>query len=169
MKNKLLIIIAAAGMILFFRPLLVMALLVVIGACSTFYKRYVNIGFDFELCTIGAIVAGVVYSPLAGFLVGFISMLLGLILNLLFFKNIFFAFMKTTAIALIGACAAFVPEQFLVAYGALMVLLSDVVFCSVAAYAGGNKGKLAMVALTHTMMVYAVARVALLPLIRVVG
>lgn len=151
-----------------FRSLLVISLLIVVGACSTYYKRYVNIGFDFELCSFGAIVAGVVYGPGYGFLVGFLSMMIGLILNLLFFKNIFFALLKSLAIAVIGLLAAFVPLTVLVPYSACMVLFTDVVFCSIAAVAGGNKGKLAMVALTHTMMVYVFARSFLEPAIAVV-
>ncbi len=151
-----------------FKPLLVVTLLIIIGAGSTYYKRYVNIGFDFELCSFSAIVAGAVYGPGYGFVVGFASMLIGLVLNLLFFKNILFAVLKTTAIAIVGALAAFVPLTLLVPYSALMIFVTDLLFCSVAAFAGGNKGKLTMVALTHTLMVYVFARSFLEPAIAAV-
>ncbi len=163
--------IMASGIILmgllFFRPILLTALLIAIGAVSIIYKRWVSIGIDLELCSLCALAVGTAYGATAGAVSGGLSMLLALSLNGHALENPLFAAIKIATVAGLGTIASVFASSNLVLIAGIYTFVADAIFVAIALQTGGNAGKLIVFLLTHTLIVIYQLKL-LLPLVRVV-
>lgn len=149
--------IVLSGMLLlaliFFRPVVLMAILIAIGAVSIIYKRWVSIGVDLEMCSLCAVAIGVAYGATAGAVSGGVSMLLALILNGHALENPFFATIKIVTITGLGILASTFAASNFVLIAGVYTFVADVIFVAIALQTGGNAGKLIVFLLTHTLIV----------------
>lgn len=139
--------------LIFFRPLVIMVILIAIGAISIIYKRWVSIGIDLEMCSFCAVAVGAAYGATAGAVSGGISMLLALILNGHALENPFFTAIKIVSVAGLGILASLFSAGNLVLVPGIYTFVADAIFVAIALQTGGNAGKLIVFILTHTLIV----------------
>lgn len=168
-KKTLIIGAIAIAAAIMFKSFLIMLLLIIVSAASTFYKRWLTIDLDFELCTFAALVAGAAYGPAAGFFVGAAGTFIGLIINLQFFRNVIFSVIRTVSIALIGLFAGLIGTQHMIVYAILATILFDIIFCLLASTMGGNPANLGIYMITHVLIVYGLLRAFFHPVVSLIG
>jgi hypothetical protein len=139
--------------LLFFRPVVMTAILVAIGAVSIIYKRWVSVGIDLEMCSFCAVAVGSTYGAVAGAFSGGVSILLALILNGHAMQNPLFAAIKVVTVALLGILAAIFATGNLVLLGGVYTFIADLAFVLIALQTGGNPGNLFVGLLTHALIV----------------
>lgn len=137
----------------FFRPILMTAILIAIGAVSIIYKRWVSIGIDLEMCSFCAVAVGSSYGATAGAISGAVSMLLALALNGHAMQNPFFAAIKIVTVAILGVLTSLFATSNLVLLGGVYTFIADAIFVLIALQTGGNPGRLLVGLLTHTFIV----------------
>lgn len=153
--------------LILFRPLIASLFLIALGAISIFYKRYISIGIDLELCSLCAVAIGSTYGMTAGAVSGGFSILLALLLNGHFMENPFFAAIKTISYVGLGILAGIFAASNLALIAGIYTFVADAIFVVIALQTGGNAGKLVVFLLTHTLIVIYQLKL-LLPLARAV-
>ena len=153
--------------LMFFRPAVMIAILIAIGAVSIIYKRWVSIGVDFEMCSFCAVAVGIAYGATAGAVSGAISMLLALSLNGHALENPLFAAIKIVTVAGLGILVSALAASNIVLIAGIYTFAADAIFVAIALQTGGNAGKLIVFLLSHTLIVIYKLKL-LLPLARAV-
>ncbi|MBI2142441.1 hypothetical protein HYU15_03065, partial [Candidatus Woesearchaeota archaeon] len=132
---------------------MVIAALILIGAVSIIYKRYVSIGIDFELCSLCAVAVGFAYGAKSGAVAGGTSILLALILNGHALQNPFFTLIKVISYAALGLLAGIFASANLLLIAGIYTFIADLIFVLIALQTGGNPANLIVFLTTHTFIV----------------
>ena len=169
-KRKFLFILSSALILFFLKPaLLILGIFIAIGAISTVYKSRLNIGLDLELQSFFTIASGAIYGPAAGMIVGFLSVLIGHSLNLMFFSNPILSIIYATSFAFLGMISAGTSAGTLVIVAIIYIIANDVIFIFLGSLMGANPGRLIFSAIVHPIFVFILLSRLLIPFIRVMG
>ncbi len=167
---------ALSGLFLLFiflavtKPLFfILAIFIALGAISTTYKNVLNIGIDFELQSLVTVISGAVYGPTAGVAVGFLSVLIGHVLNFMFLRNPILSLIYAGSFAVLGLISAITPSANLVQVGTIYVLANDIIFVFLGSAFGAPVIRLVIAAIVHPSFVYFLFSSILIPLVNFFG
>lgn len=167
-RKKFLLLLAPALVLLILKPIfLVLGLFIAIGSLSTIYKSRINVGLDLELQSFFTIAAGMIYGPQAGLIVGFLSVIIGHSLNLMFFSNPILSTIYASSFAFLGMISASTPIGIIVLVAVAYIIANDIIFVLLGTMMGANTGRLIVTAILHPIYVFIIYSRLLVPFVRV--
>lgn len=170
-KHKLMSgLIFAILLLAVFKPVFfVLTLFVILGAFSTIYKIIFNIGFDLELQSFFTILAGVLFGPKAGMLVGLLSVLIGHSINFMLVRNLILSGIYAISFAILGLIAGVSSLNHIVLIGTMYILANDVLFIFLGTMFGAPLGRMILAAIIHPIFVYMALSKVLIPVLGMFG
>ncbi len=149
-------IIALMLVVLFFmfKNFFIISFLILIGALSIFYKRFLSIGLGIELMTFATVLGGISYGAGTGAFIGFMSMTIGMVITNKMFKDVVGSLTNIGLMALVGFFSVLIPPDSLVLGGMIMTVAYDILFVTLTIIITPQLGKLVVFVLTHAFFNY---------------
>lgn len=128
------------------RALVLLTLLILIGAISMLYMRWVRLSLGLELVTLGFVVTTLIYGPLIGSIVAIISLFLGSIIAGYITFSIVVSFVGATIAAFIISALEF---ESITTAGIIAVLIYNVIIVPGYIVFGSRVWSTALFSITH--------------------
>ncbi len=133
-------------MYIYFRELVVITFFIVLGAASLQYNRFIKTSLGIELITLGLVISGKLYGPVAALIVGFVGLFFGeLLTGSLQHKTI----ISFIAIAIISLLTGAFSSMSITAMGIWLIVIYDLIIIPGYLIMGSNPLRTAVFAITH--------------------
>jgi len=139
---------------LLFKSFFIISALILIGALSIFYKRFLSIGLGIELITLVTVLGGISYGSGTGAFIGFTSMTIGMIITNKMFKDVIGSLVNISLMTIVGFFSVLVPVESLVLGGLILTIAYDILFTTLMIIMMPRIGKLIVYVLTHAFFNY---------------